>query len=942
MCLVERGMWEWDWYEHQEHNERGRQTTTTRCPFLAQLQDMPRLTEARYSDGLGELYEGADPAEVAQKIFDQDGETPNSAGLSALFTTWGQFLDHDLSLTPEGEHEFMSDGLGHNIGRSDYAEGSGEDGPRVYQNAISWQIDANNVYGSNEGRVEDVRANEGGKLKMTDDPTSDRGLLPRANEDTLMAGDIEGDDTVFLAGDIRANENPNLLSMHTLWAREHNYWAEELAEAHPDWDDDQLFDGARQIVEFEMQQITYNEWLPHLVGNAVPSADAIAHDPEADGQVAIEFSTAAFRFGHTMVSSSLERVLENGEAVEGGHLSLMEAFFNHTPVAEGGIDGLLRGQTGQFAQELDTKVIDDLNFFLATPDGVSGFSLVALNLMRGADHGLQSYIDTREELLGDVESSAIDPQDFSIITSDEALQAELASVYDSVHQVDLWVGGLAEDKVDGSQSGPLFSHIISNQFLRTARADETFGVLDENLGADIIAQVKESSLSDVILRNTDIDTLQDDPFLVRERSLDSMDQVRGTSVDDTIELLAKSIGRGVHLLGGDDALALRGGTEVDGSVWFGRGDDVFDQSSGVIEGNLRAGRGDDDLSLSKSARIESTLHGGRGDDTVALSDVARVGGNLRTGRGDDTVRLTGKAAVEGRIITNRGDDTVFLGERTSVESIQTGRGSDTVTVHAGAGVNDVRGGERRADDDSEEDRLQVKGHARIEFDDATQSSGRVVYLGENGRETGESFTFSEFESVTCFTPGTRIVTADGKRQIETLSVGDRVLTLDAGLQPIRWIGRRVVPALGRFAPISIKAGALGNTRDLLVSPQHRMLIGSALNAFYFGSEELLAPAKALVNDSTIRRREGGMVEYIHLLFESHQIVLAEGIPSESFHPGETALDGMQQEALRELLELFPELCTDGYGPAARPAMKVQEARRMAALNPSLGCPFKRG
>lgn len=913
-----------------------------RCPFLAQLNDMPRLTEARYADGLGELYQTSDPAEVAQTIFDQDGEMPNSAGLSALFTTWGQFLDHDLSLTPEGEHETMHDGLGHDVPRSEFTGGTEEEGARTFQNAISWQIDANNVYGSNEGRVADVRSFEGGKLLVTEDPTSDRGLLPRATAETVMAGETEGDDPVFLAGDVRANENPNLLSMHTLWMREHNHWAERLAEEHPDWTDQQLFDAARQIVEYEMQQITYTEWLPHLIGNVLP--EDIAHDASLNGEVSLEFSTAAFRFGHTLVSSSLERVNEDGTVAEGGHLDLFEGFFDHTHVATGGIDGFLRGQTGQHAQELDTKVIDDLNFFLATPDGATGFSLVALNLMRSADHGIDSYVNVRAEMLGDIDPETLHPRDFSIITSDAQLQAELAGVYDTVFDVELWVGGLAEDAIPGQQMGPLFSHILAEQFHRTAAADETFGELDPAIGAEIIAEVQASGMREVILRNTDIDHIQDDPFVAAERSLTEVNEVIGTSADDTIELLLTSVGRGVHLLEGNDALALRGGTSVAEDIDAGAGDDTVDMSSGLVEGGILGMEGDDVLTLSNTAEAVRDISGGAGNDTLAIGDVAQVGQHVLTGDGDDLVDLNGIATVTGAIKTGNGDDTVTLEDGITVDRVELGHGADRVQIEAGANIGHIDGG-HDPENRGMIDTLGISGDVRIEFSEGSTEDGTVFYLDETGAETGESFTFSEFEAIACFTRGTRIVTARGKEAIETLEPGDRVMTLDAGLCPVKWIGRRVVPARGRFAPILIRKGALGNSRDLLVSPQHRMLITSAEAELYFGAADVLVPAKALVNDHTIRPVEGGMVEYIHLMTERHQIVLAEGIPSESFHPGAVVLDADAFATREELYALFPELRPEmgGYGPLARPSVKVSEGRLLAPRTPhaarAKGCPF---
>jgi hypothetical protein len=185
----------------------------------------------------------------------------------------------------------------------------------------------------------------------------------------------------------------------------------------------------------------------------------------------------------------------------------------------------------------------------------------------------------------------------------------------------------------------------------------------------------------------------------------------------------------------------------------------------------------------------------------------------------------------------------------------------------------------------------------------------------------------------CFTRGTRIKTDRGEVAIEDLEVGDLVQTMDHGLQPIRWIGAQTVPAQGRLAPVRIAAGALGNARDLLVSPQHRMLLTGWKARLYLGEAEVLAAAAMLVNDSTIRRETGGTVEYFHVLFDSHEIVWAEGAPSESFHPGEQGWGALDRAARDEILALFPELDTgfDRYGPAARMSLKAHEARVMTAV-----------
>ena len=181
----------------------------------------------------------------------------------------------------------------------------------------------------------------------------------------------------------------------------------------------------------------------------------------------------------------------------------------------------------------------------------------------------------------------------------------------------------------------------------------------------------------------------------------------------------------------------------------------------------------------------------------------------------------------------------------------------------------------------------------------------------------------------CFVRGTRIWTDRGEIPIERLAEGDLVETLDHGLQPIRWVGSSKRQAKGDLAPIRIRKGTLGAKRDLLVSPQHRMLISGPESELLFGESEVLASAKSLLNDHSITRVEGGEVEYFHILFGRHEVIFAEGAPSESFHPGEMGWKALDHDTRHEILSLFPELESGdfkSYGPAARPSLKIFEAK----------------
>lgn len=192
-------------------------------------------------------------------------------------------------------------------------------------------------------------------------------------------------------------------------------------------------------------------------------------------------------------------------------------------------------------------------------------------------------------------------------------------------------------------------------------------------------------------------------------------------------------------------------------------------------------------------------------------------------------------------------------------------------------------------------------------------------------------TYSEL--LTCFAKGTLIATAAGQRQIEDLKIGDLVITQDHGCQPIRWIGSRTVAGRGSFAPIIFRKGVLGNTRDLWVSPLHRMLLNGWKSELLFGETEVLACAKHLVNGDTIFSEPCETITYYHMLFDEHEIVSAENCLSESFFPGPTTIGSIEDAVRQELFDLFPELAVapDAYGPTARKCLRGREASLLVHL-----------
>lgn len=183
-------------------------------------------------------------------------------------------------------------------------------------------------------------------------------------------------------------------------------------------------------------------------------------------------------------------------------------------------------------------------------------------------------------------------------------------------------------------------------------------------------------------------------------------------------------------------------------------------------------------------------------------------------------------------------------------------------------------------------------------------------------------------TVVCFASGTLIETIDGPRAVETLAPGDMVHTQEHGPQPLRWVGQTCVPALGDLAPIVISKGVLGNDSDLVVSPQHAVLIEDWRAELLYGEEKVLVRAVDLLGHNGVYRRPGGAVTYCHILFDAHQLVCASGIWSESLYPGDMTLQTVNPAARAEIESLFPDL--KEYGPKSACCLRRFEAACLAA------------
>ena len=477
---------------------------------------------AYYADGISAPAGGDRPntREVSNAVVAQSGSIVNAKGVSDMLMQWGQFLDHDIDLTRAGGVESMPIAVTGDpvfgaiytsgempFSRSVYdpATGTGAGNPRQQTNAVTAFIDASQIYGSSKEAADGLRYFSGGKLKMSDDMLH-----------------MEGG--VFVSGDERAREQVGLTSMHTLFNREHNRLAAELeaqyrmlpdidgiAPGHMDYEktlDEKVYQEARKLVGGMMQAITFNEFLPALLGGGAPGTYG-GYDAGVNPGIANEFSTAAYRFGHSTLSSVLLRLDANGNEIAAGHLALRDAFFTPETVltdANGGIDPVLRGLVSQLGQEVDPFLVDDVRNLLFGP---MGFDLAALNMQRGRDHGLPSYNQMRATM-GLTPYMSWDDAVFM-----DGVKDLLMSVYTDINDIDLWIGGLAENHVNDGMLGELFSAIVGDQFSRLRDGDR-FWYQNGMFETEWMEFIEGSTLSAIIMRNTGITGLQANVFLVPE------------------------------------------------------------------------------------------------------------------------------------------------------------------------------------------------------------------------------------------------------------------------------------------------------------------------------------------------------------------------------------------------------------------------------------------
>ncbi|TRY75693.1 hypothetical protein TCAL_04782 [Tigriopus californicus] len=476
---------------------------------------------------------------LVSRTFHPDHDVPDKIA-THMVAIMGQFLDHDVTLTPEEEAEgccFGSEEKAcfpiqvdeedpffhpHEVDCLDFTRSLAFCehffNHREQINGITAFVDASNVYGSTKAVAHSLRTLSKGLMKISTEGGYE--MLPIING-------------TYHAGDIRALENPALTSMHTLFLREHNRIAEQLYHMDPSLDDEEIYQRTRRIVSAEMQNVVYGGYLPVVLGSVAMDQHDLGlsltpsiYNPSQDPSISNVFATAAYRFGHSMIQGIVDMVNEVTRALESGY-KLQDNFFNpahYLAFSGAGMEKILAGLVSQHAQTSDQFVVDDVTNHLFPQNGAAfGSDLVARNIQRGRDHGLASY-NAYREFCGRKAVCTWEQKPADISSSN---WETLKDLYNHPNDIDVFVGGLAENPYADGLTGHTFQCIKSKQFQFLKYGDRYFFTHANQAGSFEpyqISNLLQRTLGDIICDNTKIAEVRTDVFKANAPYKDCQDR----------------------------------------------------------------------------------------------------------------------------------------------------------------------------------------------------------------------------------------------------------------------------------------------------------------------------------------------------------------------------------------------------------------------------------
>ena len=488
------------------------------------------------------------PRAISHSVHTDNGFHDHAATIFLVF--WGQFTDHDITLTSEtkdpvtrktpkccegakneaclpievpADDSFYSKHGQRCINLVRSPNGLRNDctlGTRSSLNVLSSILDGNTVYSNSEETIEKLRSFKGGEFRVLPvfEKFNHKPLLPLKLDDPNMGCVRPGEDVYcFSAGEPRVNENTALASLHTLMVRSHNTFAQELAAINPQWSDETIFQEARHINVAVMQHITYNEFLPMLLGKEVMEQNQIVllkngyfegYDPTVNPTASSVFAQAVFRMGHTLLPSTLERWSKSHRYV--GSQRLHEVLQQpYDLYKDGWIDNLFTGMMNQVAQAYDNSITQEVTEHLFQEPGNNfGLDLASLNFQRAREHGVPSYSHWRE-------FCGLPPfknwEDLRGTFNNQTING-WRKLYASIEDIDIWSAGVSEKHLPGSMVGPTFGCLMGRQFHNLKFGDRFWhenGGWPSSFTLEQLNEIRKIKLSRIICDNTDeIDSIQ--------------------------------------------------------------------------------------------------------------------------------------------------------------------------------------------------------------------------------------------------------------------------------------------------------------------------------------------------------------------------------------------------------------------------------------------------
>ncbi|XP_023243050.1 peroxidase-like [Centruroides sculpturatus] len=483
------------------------------------------------------------PARVLSILIHRNANVPSHI-FTHMFMVWGQFVDHDITLTPISRSTDNAmiqccppdqqnydqcypiivpedDPFYSHFGRTclNFVRSAMCAlcvlGPRQQTNQVTTFHDASMVYGNDVNTSRSLRAFDGvGRLRVQD--TEHAGdLLPASEDPNDQCSMPDEGRYCFRAGDQRVNQHPALTSLHTIFMRQHNRIASKLKFENPLWSDDKLYFETRRIISAQVQMITWGEFLPITLGSEnmdyyslwVLEKGYTEYQKQVEPTLMTEFSTAAYRFGHSMIDGLFREISPHYDPDYPGFL-LRDFFFYPFEIYNGQMDPLMRGLVKQPGQRFDTHLVDDVRNYLYRRRGNdTGLDLAAFNIQRGRDHGLPGYTAFVHRCHG------ITIEKFSDLGKlmPEKSWMDFQDVYESVEDIDFFSGGTAEYHVKGGVIGPTFACIVGIQFYHLKYGDRFYFEHYGQSGSFTpgqLAEIRKTTLAKIICANTAVYEIQ--------------------------------------------------------------------------------------------------------------------------------------------------------------------------------------------------------------------------------------------------------------------------------------------------------------------------------------------------------------------------------------------------------------------------------------------------